>query len=139
MLLKPQDKKFKKERKGKIKGIVFEKIAFGRFGIKAISYGRLTARQLEASRIAISKRIKGFGKLWVKVFPSVPISQKPNENRMGRGKGSVSFWVSKIRPGKILYEIDGNISLKKMHEIKKAVSVKLSIKLVLINLSFFNI
>jgi len=139
MLLRPQEKRFKKERKGKIKGIVFEKVSFGKFGLKAMANGRLTARQLEASRIAISKRIKGFGKLWIRIFPDVPVSQKPNENRMGRGKGAVSFWVSKIRMGKIIYEIDGNISSKKMLEIKRVVSAKLSLPIALVSLSYFNL
>jgi large subunit ribosomal protein L16 len=139
MLLRAQDKRFKKERKGKITGNCIDKVHFGKFGIKAITGGRLTARQLEASRIVISRRIKGLGKLWIRVFPDTPISQKPNENRMGRGKGAVSFWISKIRPGKILYEIDGNITLKKMLEIKRAVSFKLPFVITLVDLLNFNI
>lgn len=107
MFLQPQLKKLKKEKRGKLKGKKIDNLNFGTFGIKAITKGNLTSKQIEMCRRIISKRIKGIGKLWIKVFPKVPITSKPKSVRMGKGKGDISHWVCKIKPGKILYEIDG--------------------------------
>jgi large subunit ribosomal protein L16 len=82
-------------------------VSFGEFGLKAIGRGRLTARQIEAARRAINRRVKRGGKLWIRVFPDKPVSKKPLEVRMGKGKGNVEYWVALIQPGKVLYEIEG--------------------------------
>ena len=83
------------------------KVSFGEFGLKAIDRGRLTARQIEAARRAMTRYIKRGGRIWIRIFPDKPISQKPAEVRMGKGKGSVEYWVAEIQPGKVLYEMDG--------------------------------
>jgi large subunit ribosomal protein L16 len=82
-------------------------VSFGEFGLKAIDRGRLTARQIEAARRAMTRYIKRGGRIWIRIFPDKPISQKPAEVRMGKGKGSVEYWVAEIQPGKVLYEMDG--------------------------------
>jgi large subunit ribosomal protein L16 len=131
MFLRPREKKFKKEIKGKISGISNELLSFGVFGIRSLEYGRITARQIETARRIISKRVKNSGKFWVCVFPAKPITRKPNEVRMGKGKGSVSFWVSVLKPGKMLYEFEG-VNLTTANKIYKSMSHKLPIKIELI-------
>lgn len=131
MFLQPQLKKLKKEKRGKLKGKKIDNLNFGTFGIKAITKGNLTSKQIEMCRRIISKRIKGIGKLWIKVFPKVPITSKPKSVRMGKGKGDISHWVCKIKPGKILYEIDG-VQKKVIEDIIKIFRYKLYIKLVLV-------
>lgn len=128
MFLRPREKKFKKETKGKVSGICCEPIAFGVYGIKSLEYGRITARQIETARRVISKRVKSTGKFWVCIYPSKPITRKPNEVRMGKGKGAVSFWVSVVKPGKILYEIEG-IDDTMANKIFESMSYKLPIKI----------
>ena len=136
MFLRPREKKFKKEIKGKISGIMYEQLSFGIFGIYSLEYGRITARQIEAVRRIISKKIKfNNGKLWISAFPSKPVSKKPNEVRMGKGKGPVSFWVATLKPGKLLYEFDG-VNLITAKKIYKAISYKLPIKVGLNNKFF---
>tara|TARA_X000000950_G_scaffold175630_1_gene213478 strand:- start:56281 stop:56661 length:381 start_codon:yes stop_codon:yes gene_type:complete len=95
--------------KGRNRGLALRgsKVSFGEFGLKATGRGRLTARQIEAARRAISRHIKRGGKIWIRVFPDKPITQKPLEVRMGKGKGNVEYWVALIQPGKILYEMEG--------------------------------
>ena len=131
MFLQPQLKKLKKEKRGKLKGKKIDKLNFGTFGIKATTKGKLTSKQIEMCRRIISKRIKGIGKLWIKVFPKVPITSKPKSVRMGKGKGDISYWVCKIKPGKILYEIDG-VPKKVLEDIIKIFRYKLYIKLALV-------
>lgn len=108
-MLQPAKRKYRKEQKGRNKGIATRgaKVSFGEFGLKAISRGRLTSRQLEAARRAMSRYIKRGGRIWIRVFPDKPISQKPAEVRMGNGKGNPEYYVAEIQPGKVLYEMDG--------------------------------
>ena len=105
----PKKTKYKKAFKGRIKGIAgngFE-LAFGDYGLKALAPERITARQIEACRKAINRHRKRDGKLWIRIFPDVPVTSKPAEVRMGKGKGSVEFWVARVNPGKILFELSG--------------------------------
>ena len=108
-MLQPKRTKFRKMHKGRNRGLALRgsKVSFGEFGLKATGRGRLTARQIEAARRAISRHIKRGGKIWIRVFPDKPITQKPLEVRMGKGKGNVEYWVALIQPGKILYEMEG--------------------------------
>ena len=101
--------KFRKMMKGRNRGLALRgsKVSFGEFGLKATGRGRITARQIEAARRAMTRRIKRGGKIWIRVFPDKPITNKPLEVRMGKGKGSVEYWVAQIQPGKVLYEIEG--------------------------------
>ena len=108
-MLQPKKTKFRKQAKGRNRGLanVGNKVSFGDFGLKATTRGRITARQIEAARRAISRHIKRGGKLWIRMFPDKPITKKPLEVRQGKGKGNVEYWVVQIRPGKGLYEIEG--------------------------------
>jgi len=108
-MLQPARSKFRKQQKGRNKGVATRgaDVSFGEFGLKAISRGRLTARQIEAARRAMTRHIKRGGQIWIRVFPDKPISSKPAEVRMGNGKGNPEFWVAEIVPGKVLYEMDG--------------------------------
>jgi large subunit ribosomal protein L16 len=108
-MLQPKRTKFRKQFKGRNRGLAHRgsAVAFGDFGLKATERGRLTARQIEAARRAMTRFIKRGGKVWIRVFPDKPITQKPLEVRQGKGKGNVEYWVAQIQPGKILYEMDG--------------------------------
>ena len=108
-MLQPARTKYRKQQKGRNTGVATRgnKVAFGEYGLKAIGRGRLTARQLEAARRALSRHIKRGGRIWIRVFPDKPVSTKPAEVRMGNGKGSPEYFVSEIVPGKVLYEMDG--------------------------------
>ena len=108
-MLQPARTKYRKQQKGRNTGIATRgnKVAFGEYGLKAVARGRLTARQLEAARRALSRHIKRGGRIWIRVFPDKPISQKPAEVRMGNGKGNPEYFVCEIQPGKIIYEMDG--------------------------------
>ncbi len=108
-MLQPARRKFRKEQKGRNKGIATRgnKVSFGEYGLKATGRGRLTARQIEAARRAMTRHIKRGGRIWIRIFPDKPISQKPAEVRMGNGKGNPEYWVAEIQPGKMLYEMDG--------------------------------
>jgi large subunit ribosomal protein L16 len=108
-VLQPARRKYRKEQKGRNRGIATRgnKVSFGEYGLKAVARGRLTARQIEAARRAMTRHIKRGGRIWIRIFPDKPISQKPAEVRMGNGKGNPEFWVAEIRPGKVLYEMDG--------------------------------
>jgi large subunit ribosomal protein L16 len=108
-MLQPARRKYRKEHKGRNRGLATRgaHVAFGEFGLKATERGRLTARQIEAARRAITRHIKRGGRIWIRIFPDKPISQKPAEVRMGNGKGNPEFWVAEIQPGKVLYEMDG--------------------------------
>jgi len=109
MMLQPSRRKYRKEQKGRNKGLATRgaKVSFGEYGLKAVGRGRLTARQIESARRAMTRHIKRGGRIWIRVFPDKPISQKPAEVRMGNGKGSPEYWVAEIQPGKVLYEMDG--------------------------------
>jgi large subunit ribosomal protein L16 len=108
-MLQPKRTKFRKQQKGRNRGLAQSgnQVSFGEFGLKATSRGRMTARQIEAARRAITRRVRRGGKLWIRVFPDKPISKKPLEVRMGSGKGNVEYWVAEIQPGRMLYEIEG--------------------------------
>jgi large subunit ribosomal protein L16 len=108
-MLQPARRKYRKEQKGRNRGLATRgaTVAFGEFGLKATERGRLTARQIESARRAISRHIKRGGRVWIRIFPDKPISQKPAEVRMGNGKGNPEYWVAEIQPGKVLYEMDG--------------------------------
>jgi large subunit ribosomal protein L16 len=108
-MLQPARRKYRKEQKGRNKGIATRgtDVSFGDFGLKAIGRGRLTARQIEAARRAMTRHIKRGGRVWIRIFPDKPISQKPAEVRMGNGKGNPEYYVAEIQPGKVLYEMDG--------------------------------
>ena len=108
-MLSPSRRKYRKEQKGRNTGLATRgvQVSFGEFGLKATGRGRLTARQIEAARRAINRHIKRGGRIWIRIFPDKPISQKPAEVRMGKGKGAVEFWAARVKPGRIVFEIDG--------------------------------
>lgn len=108
-MLQPKRTKFRKTHKGRNRGLATSgnEVSFGTFGLKATSRGQLTARQIEAARRAMTRHVKRQGKIWIRVFPDKPITEKPLEVRMGKGKGNVEYWVCPIQPGKVLYEMDG--------------------------------
>ena len=108
-MLQPKRTKFRKTHKGRNRGLANtgNEVSFGTFGLKATSRGQLTARQIEAARRAMTRHVKRQGKIWIRVFPDKPITEKPLEVRMGKGKGNVEYWVCPIQPGKVLYEMDG--------------------------------
>ena len=108
-MLSPKRTKYRKAHKGRIKGKATggTSMAFGQFGLKAQEAERITARQIEAARRAIVRHVKRQGKIWIRVFPDVPVSGKPAEVRMGKGKGSPEFWVARVKPGRIMFEMDG--------------------------------
>jgi len=108
-MLSPKRSKYRKAHKGRVHGLAKggTSLNFGAFGLKAADPGRITARQIEAARRAITRHIRRAGRVWIRVFPDVPVSQKPAEVRMGSGKGSPEFWVCRIKPGRIMFELDG--------------------------------
>ena len=108
-MLQPKRTKYRKQQKGKNRGLAQRgsTVSFGEFGLKATGRGRLTARQIEAARRAMTRHVKRGGKIWIRVFPDKPITQKPLEVRQGKGKGNVEYWVAQIQPGKVLYEMEG--------------------------------
>lgn len=108
-MLQPTRRKFRKEQKGRNTGLATRgaNVSFGEYGLKAIGRGRLTARQIEAARRAMTRHIKRGGRIWIRIFPDKPISKKPAEVRMGNGKGNPEYYVAEIQPGKVLYEMDG--------------------------------
>ena len=108
-MLQPMRTKFRKAHKGRIKGVATSgaTLSFGQFGLKAMEPDRLTARQIEAARRAMTRHMKRAGRVWIRMFPDVPVSKKPLEVRMGSGKGTPELWVARVKPGRILFEIDG--------------------------------
>lgn len=114
-MLLPKRTKFRKVQKGRNRGLAQtgSSVSFGEFGLKSVDRGNLTSRQIESARRALTRSVKRGGKIWIRVFPDKPITQKPLEVRMGKGKGSVEYWVAQIQPGKILYEI--KVLAKKLH------------------------
>ncbi len=108
-MLQPKRTKFRKQMKGRNRGLAHRgsTVSFGEYGLKAVGRGRITARQIESARRAMTRHIKRGGKIWIRVFPDKPITQKPLEVRQGKGKGNVEYWVAQIQPGKILYEVQG--------------------------------
>ena len=108
-MLAPKRTKFRKAHKGRIKGNAkgATTLNFGSYGLKALSPGRVTARQIEASRRAITRHMRRSGRVWIRVFPDVPVTQKPAEVRQGKGKGTVEYWAARVKPGRIMFEVDG--------------------------------
>ena len=108
-MLAPKKTKFRKAQKGRRRGLAYRgsDVSFGDYGLQALEPGRLTARQIEAARRAISRHVKRGGRIWIRVFPDKPISQKPAEVRMGNGKGNPEYWVAVVRPGRMIYELEG--------------------------------
>ncbi len=108
-MLQPKRTKYRKQHKGRIHGLAKggTELNFGAYGLKAIQPGRVTARQIEAARRAMTRSMKRAGRVWIRIFPDVPVTGKPAEVRMGKGKGSVEFWCARVKPGRIMFEIDG--------------------------------
>jgi len=128
-MLQPKRTKFRKQHKGRIHGAAKAgtQLNFGAFGLKALEPERITAREIEAARRAITRQMKRAGRVWIRVFPDVPVSKKPAEVRMGSGKGAPEYWVAKIKPGRILFEIDG-VSTQLAREALDLAAAKLPIK-----------
>ena len=128
-MLQPMRTKFRKAHKGRIKGAATSgaTLSFGQFGLKAMEPDRLTARQIEAARRAMTRHMKRAGRVWIRIFPDVPVSKKPLEVRMGSGKGAPELWVVRIKPGRILFEIDG-VSTTLAREALDLAAAKLPIK-----------
>jgi large subunit ribosomal protein L16 len=128
-MLSPKKVKYRKQQRGRMKGISFRgnNLNFGEFGLQAVECGQVSSRQIEAARIAINRHVKRGGKLWIRIFPDKPITKKPAEVRMGKGKGAPEGWVSVVRPGKVLYEIQG-VQKKLAQEAFRLASYKLSVK-----------
>ncbi len=132
-MLQPKRTKFRKMFKGKNRGLAQtgNKVSFGEYGLKATERGRVSARQIEAARRAMTRHVKRSGKIWIRVFPDVPISSKPLEVRMGKGKGNVDYWVSKVQPGTVLYEIEG-VSESLAREAFQLAAAKLPVKTIFV-------
>ena len=128
-MLQPKRTKFRKQHKGRNRGLAQDgsKVSFGEFGLRATGRGRITARQIEAARRAITRHVKRGAKLWIRVFPDKPITKKPVEVRMGKGKGNVEYWVAAVQPGRVLYEIQG-VSEEAAREAFRLASAKLAVK-----------
>ena len=127
-MLQPKRTKYRKQMKGKNRGLASQgnKVSFGEYGLKATDRGRITARQIEAARKAMTRHIRREGKIWIRIFPDKPITKKPLEVRQGKGKGNVEYWVAQIQPGRILYEMSGvNENLAK--EALKLAAAKLPV------------
>lgn len=127
-MLQPKRTKFRKQHKGRNRGLAQSgnKVSFGEFALKATTRGRITSRQIEAARRAMTRHVKRGGKVWIRIFPDKPITQKPLEVRMGSGKGNVEYWVAEIQPGKILYEMEG-VSEDLAREAFKLAAAKLPV------------
>ena len=127
-MMQPKKTKFRKAHKGRIHGVATSgaTLSFGQFGLKAMAPERITARQIEAARRALTRHMKRAGRVWIRIFPDVPVSKKPAEVRMGSGKGAPEFWVAKVKPGRILFEIDG-VDLETAKEAMRLGQAKLSI------------
>ena len=128
-MLQPTRTKFRKAHKGRIHGVATSgtSLTFGQFGLKALEPERVTARQIEAARRAMTRHMKRSGRVWIRIFPDVPVSKKPIEVRMGKGKGTPEFWVCRIKPGRIMFEIDG-VSVQIAREALALAAAKLPIK-----------
>ncbi len=133
-MLQPKRTKFRKQRKGRNRGLALNgnKVSFGEFGLKAVARGRITARQIEAARRAMTRHVKRGGKIWIRIFPDVPVTKKPLEVRQGKGKGNVEYWVCKIQPGKMLYEMEG-VNEKVAREAFRLADAKLPLKTVFVS------
>lgn len=128
-MLRPKRTKFRKMQKGRVRGLAQRgsTVAYGSFAIKTLEVGFITSRQIEAARIAINRYMKREGKVWIRIFPDKPITSKPAEVRMGKGKGAPSHWVAPVRPGRIMFEVDG-VSLETAQEALRLGAQKLPVK-----------
>jgi large subunit ribosomal protein L16 len=128
-MLSPKKVKYRKQQKGRMRGLAYRgaTLAFGEYGLQALECGRLTAQQIEAARIAMTRSIKRGGKIWIRIFPDKPITKKPAETRMGKGKGAPEAWVAVIRPGRIIYEMEG-VSREVANEALRLAAHKLPLK-----------
>lgn len=128
-MLQPRRTKFRKQQKGRVKGLATRghEIAFGTFAIKSLEPGRITARQIESARIAVTRAMKREGQVWIRIFPDKPITKKPAEVRMGKGKGAPEYWVAQIKPGMILFEATG-VPLELANEALRLAAQKLPMK-----------
>ena len=128
-MLQPMRPKFRKAHKGRIHGVATSAVdlAFGQYGLKAIEPERITARQIEAARRALTRHMKRSGRVWIRMFPDVPVSKKPLEVRMGSGKGTPELWVTRVKPGRILFEVDG-VSVEVAKEALALAAAKLPVK-----------
>jgi large subunit ribosomal protein L16 len=128
-MLQPKRTRYRKQHKGRNTGLALagNRVSFGEFGLKSVERGRITARQVEAARRAITRHVKRGGKIWIRIFPDKPISKKPLEVRMGSGKGSVELWVAEVKPGTMLYELEG-VSEELAREAFGLAAAKLPIK-----------
>jgi large subunit ribosomal protein L16 len=128
-MLSPKKVKYRKQMKGRMRGAAYRgsDLAFGDFGLQALECGRLTAQQIEAARIAMTRSIKRGGKIWIRIFPDKPVTKKPAETRMGKGKGAPEGWVAVIRPGRIIYEMEG-VTQETAGEALRLAAHKLPIK-----------
>ncbi|MGE0680469.1 MAG: 50S ribosomal protein L16 [Candidatus Binatia bacterium] len=127
-MLAPRKVKYRKQQKGRIYGLAYRgaTLSFGDFGLKALERGLVTAREIEAARVALTRHVKRGGKIWVRVFPDKPVTRKPAETRMGKGKGSPEYWVAVVRPGRMLFEMEG-VPRETAQEALRLASHKLSV------------
>ncbi|MHB8473914.1 MAG: 50S ribosomal protein L16 [Gammaproteobacteria bacterium] len=128
-MLQPKRTKFRKQFKGKNRGLAVSgnKVSFGEYGLKAMNRGRITAREIEAARRAMTRHVKRGGKVWIRIFPDVPVTRKPLEVRMGNGKGNVEYWIARVQPGTMLYEMEG-VTEQIAREAFALAAAKLSVK-----------
>ncbi|MGB0496357.1 MAG: 50S ribosomal protein L16 [Kangiellaceae bacterium] len=126
-MLQPKRTKFRKQHKLRNRGVVEHKVSFGEYGLKSAGRGRMTARQIEAARRAMTRHMRRQGKVYIRVFPDKPITKKPLEVRMGKGKGSVEYWVAQIQPGRMLFEVEG-VPENLAREAFELASAKLAVK-----------
>ena len=128
-MLQPKRTKFRKQMKGRNRGLAHrgDKVSFGEYGLKSTGRGRLTARQIEAARRAMTRHIKRGGKIWIRVFPDKPVTERAAESRMGSGKGSTAYWVAVVKPGTVIFEING-LDKEMSYKVLKTASYKLPIK-----------
>lgn len=128
-MLMPKKTKYRKQQRGRMKGIAKGRaeLSFGEYGMKALECAWITARQIEAARVAITRYLKKGGKLWINIFPDKPVTKKPAETRMGKGKGAPEYWVAVVKPGRIIFEIEG-VEREKAKEAVRLASAKLPLK-----------
>jgi len=133
-MLQPKRTKFRKQHKGRNRGLALNgnRVSFGEYGLKALERGKITARQIEAARRAMTRHVKRQGQIWIRIFPDVPVTKKPLEVRMGKGKGNVEYWAAKIQPGKMLYEMEG-VDERTAREAFALAAAKLPIKTVFVS------
>ncbi|OGT29399.1 MAG: 50S ribosomal protein L16 [Gammaproteobacteria bacterium RBG_16_51_14] len=132
-MLQPKKTKFRKQNKGRNRGLatIGNKVSFGEYGLKAVGRGRITARQIEAARRAVTRSVKRGAKVWIRIFPDKPITKKPLEVRQGKGKGNVEYWVAQVQPGRMLYEMEG-VPEETAREAFKLAAAKLPVKTVFV-------